>query len=702
MRSQAKLEASLEQMSTRLYPMADATADLRTTALHLRRFEKDLFLNIAKPKKVAEYKEKWLKTMAHARGDIAKLEKLSSQEDRKFLAEVSSAFSGYESVVLGIIPRLGASGEGGITEPAQGNHAIEPFKEGIRKVDTSLETLGGLVVGRVEKGRKELNEQTEANRKLGTTLFVVVALVGTILFAATSLSITRAVRNVVKMLEKVKEGDLSARNNDAASDEIGAIAQTLDSTIAEVESSRDRIRQSAVAMRRVLDSVDQAMLLVHADGTFGAERSRLFDEWFGAPDEGETIDFLGNRIDASLTDPISMGWDQLRDGFLPLEMLIDQMPKVAKSGEKDLSLRWQSLCDETGAFQGCLLLISDVTAEMEQRRARAVQSEVIALMQRHIDDPSGVEDFMHEAERLASELHSDQDLTAIKRRIHTLKGNSAIFGLEHLAELCHQIEDEILDAEQLNESHGPRIRDAVEKPFAQARLLLKGRGDGQLDVHLNELQEVVEGLVEDPDLKARLLAWKHEPLQRMFLPLSRDAIRVAERLGKPGLDVAVMDGGIRLPRPPWRTLFASLTHAVRNAIDHGIEEPDERASKGKCATGTVTLKSEMVNETLVITVKDDGRGIDWEKLRVKAQKLGHPHKSQNDLVEALFMDGVSTKDQVSDVSGRGVGMAALRAEVRRLKGNIQIKSELGRGTELRISVPTKRETGRGSIAPKAA
>jgi len=119
---------------------------------------------------------------------------------------------------------------------------------------------------------------------------------------------------------------------------------------------------------------------------------------------------------------------------------------------------------------------------------------------------------------------------------------------------------------------------------------------------------------------------------------------------------------------------------VRNAVDHGLESPDERIAAGKPEAGRLQLVARYTNDALVIEVVDDGRGIVWDRVREKAEAAGLPSATEHDLVKALFSDGVSTADEVSETSGRGVGLAAVDSVVRELGGEIAVQSELGKGT----------------------
>jgi chemotaxis protein histidine kinase CheA len=126
---------------------------------------------------------------------------------------------------------------------------------------------------------------------------------------------------------------------------------------------------------------------------------------------------------------------------------------------------------------------------------------------------------------------------------------------------------------------------------------------------------------------------------------------------------------------------------VRNALDHGIETPDERRGCGKSPTATLTLSTRLEGEELVIAFADDGRGVDWNEIKELARRRGLPHVAQADLEDALFSDGLSTKGTVSEYSGRGVGMAAVAAATRDLDGRVHVHSEPGGGTRVELRFP---------------
>jgi two-component system, chemotaxis family, sensor kinase CheA len=126
---------------------------------------------------------------------------------------------------------------------------------------------------------------------------------------------------------------------------------------------------------------------------------------------------------------------------------------------------------------------------------------------------------------------------------------------------------------------------------------------------------------------------------------------------------------------------------LRNAVDHGLEPPAERAAQGKPEHGRLELATRVDGEEFVIEVTDDGRGINWPKLGLRAQAAGLPYETRADLEAALFHDGVSTADEVTELSGRGVGLAAVKEAVLALNGRIAVQSHPHKGATFIFRFP---------------
>jgi two-component system chemotaxis sensor kinase CheA len=194
------------------------------------------------------------------------------------------------------------------------------------------------------------------------------------------------------------------------------------------------------------------------------------------------------------------------------------------------------------------------------------------------------------------------------------------------------------------------------------------------------------------DLQKAVMKIRMVPVEQLFRRFPRVVRDVAKSCGKE-VELAVSGQDTDLDKSILDALAEPLAHLVRNSVDHGIESPAERINAGKPAQGTVTLAAYHQGNQIVIEVSDDGRGIDRDKLVARAIErgiLGQAEAaalSEQDALDLVFHPGLSTADQVTSISGRGVGMDVVRSVVERMKGAISIRTSAGLGTTFFLKVP---------------
>jgi two-component system chemotaxis sensor kinase CheA len=192
------------------------------------------------------------------------------------------------------------------------------------------------------------------------------------------------------------------------------------------------------------------------------------------------------------------------------------------------------------------------------------------------------------------------------------------------------------------------------------------------------------------DLHDMSMGMRMVPLRGTCNKLVRLARDLAQRAGK-DVDCRVEGEMTELDRNMVELVADPLMHMVRNAIDHGIETPDERTAAGKPAAGRLTLSATQVNGQVVIDLRDDGRGLQRDRIlqRAEARGIVRPgdQLSDADVLDLIFAPGLSTADQVTDVSGRGVGMDVVRRNIQALHGRVDVQSAPGEGTTITLRVP---------------
>lgn len=193
-------------------------------------------------------------------------------------------------------------------------------------------------------------------------------------------------------------------------------------------------------------------------------------------------------------------------------------------------------------------------------------------------------------------------------------------------------------------------------------------------------------------LQGAVMRTRMQPVGKVFSRFPKLARDVARALDKE-VDLDLVGAETELDRNLVEALADPLIHLVRNAIDHGIEMPALREATGKPRAGRVRLSAQQQGDYVGIEIQDDGAGIDPERLRAKARDKGlidaeaAARLSAEECLNLIFMAGFSTRDEVSDISGRGVGMDVVQSRIRELGGQIQVHSELGRGSRFSLRVP---------------
>ena len=256
---------------------------------------------------------------------------------------------------------------------------------------------------------------------------------------------------------------------------------------------------------------------------------------------------------------------------------------------------------------------------------------------------------------------------------------------------CHVVEDAIAETSTPPTAAQRAAIVSLWSAFVvKMRVLTKDDGTTKIEADKNDYDRLLRDIASGAPRSAlvrELSSWTLEPTSRRLARFGEQAHNVAERLGKPDPIVTIEDNGIRLAPDRWAPFWTAFTHVIRNAVDHGIEAGDARLDLGKPERGTLTLRTFRTGGTFVVEVSDDGPGIDWAAVEERARSLGMAANNERELTEVIFADGVSTKHNVTQYSGRGVGLGASRAECEALGGRVSIETRRNVGTCFRFVFP---------------
>jgi two-component system, chemotaxis family, sensor kinase CheA len=540
----------------------------------------------------------------------------------------------------------------------------------------------------------------ELSRQILIAASATAALIAILLVGFTRVLVVRRLARLAAAAQHLERGEAASIDR-GADDEVGCLAHAISEMAQAVAEREARIQTQNKEMRLVLDNVAQGFITVGIDGLMSSERSAVVDRWFGAPEAGATFAaYLEPHVDGDYGWRFEMALEQLRENVLPVELVLDQAPKRIVGSGRIFDLAY-SVIARNGTVERMLVVISDVTAQVAHEQVERDQKELIALFERISADRSGVEEFLTEVAGLLGALRARPDPQKQRQLLHTLKGNCATYGLETYAGLVHGIESELVASKEgLTDQQCSALVTSWKEIIHRVNKLLGGTRRDSVEIERAELELLIERAQRDiPSLtlSRTLIDWGREPIQRRLDRLGRQAVGTARRLGKPAPRLEIDGHGIRLDPARWMSFWSAMVHVVRNAVDHGIEDAATRLELGKPEAGSITLAAHRDHGRLIICVGDDGKGIDWAKVKAKAASAGLPCDSREDLVEALFADGLSTREEVSETSGRGIGLAALRQVIANLGGHIDVQSTWGRGTRFEIafdesSLPTAVES----------
>lgn len=473
-----------------------------------------------------------------------------------------------------------------------------------------------------------------------------------------------------------------------------------------VQARTQTLHEKQRDMRLILDNIESGLLTIDLKGRLSSEHSRVVEQWFGAPPAGESMAHWMAARDARFAEWLDLGLESLRDGLLPTEVCMGQLPTQLQHAERTYAVSYQPIAapassddaevggTQTAGPEQLLVILSDITERLLAEARDRRQAELLSVMQHLTRDRSSVQDFLAESESLLGALREAavDDLVVVKRGLHTLKGNAGIFGLHSIAELCHELETRVEDLGAVPSSDAMRPLFAAWDELRQALHPILG-GDPSASIELAEkdhdaLLRAIRSRTDHDALESMVASLRLEPARRRLARLGQQITGLAARLGKGPIQVQLRDHGVLLDRGFFQPFWSALVHVLRNTVDHGIEDADSRRAAGKPETPTVLVSTSLQNNQLVMSVEDDGPGVNWARLAERARLMGlRVDDSPESLGELLFANGVSAKDSVNETSGRGVGMGAVREACRALGGAVQVFSRPQQGTRLEFIFP---------------
>lgn len=492
-----------------------------------------------------------------------------------------------------------------------------------------------------------------------------------------------------------------------------------------VEERTAALKQKNDDIANMLSNMHQGLFTIIEGGKIHPEYASYLEAIFETKDIADR-DFTellfknsklsSDAIDAATTAAESIvGEDSMMYDFNSHLLVKEITLQFPNAPDKLIELDWDPIIDENDVVSKLMVTVRDVTelkaleAEAEgQKQELMIIGEILAVDgDKFTEFVSGSEQFVEKCRALIAETKEKDPntLAELFRNMHTVKGNARTYGFKHITETVHEVEntyDRLRKEEELGWDPDALLTELHEAEQAIQRYrgifseklgkIAGGSGPSIDRERVHKLMDQISALGDTPlpenvvsivrDTYETLATIEAKPVADVIKDVVDSVQNLASELGKVKPEVEVLSGDVLIRSHAQNTLVNTFMHVMRNAVDHGIESPEERVAKGKSANGTISISTSESNDLVSFAIRDDGRGIALTKVFEKAKQLGvfpadAPRPSDEEIANLVFTSGFSTADEVSEISGRGVGMDAVRDFLNKAGGGIEIVLDEG-------------------------
>ncbi len=477
-------------------------------------------------------------------------------------------------------------------------------------------------------------------------------------------------------------------------------------------------------LKNILDSTQQGIFTVNELLTVNRGCSAECERIFGQNIEGCNLaELLMPYNDKERIDLLSsiLNKDFFSGDPLNKKVMLMLLPEELNIGQSIYSVRYNPLTfdfkvEVENAF---MIVLTDITEKKTIQKKMEDEKAIFKSVTRIISDVKSfsvcIRDYKSFYSRRLPEImdsaqasNTYDSLNEIFREVHTLKGNFSIFELPWIVDFLNDVEQSMVvmrdhytkvsitdikrmisgyDFESILNDSLNRLRDIIGSKW-----LL----DREFTIIDTEVLKAVEAQASQvsAELAEEIKKLRHTSIKELLSIYPDYVQRMSERLGKTVAPFRIeFNEDIYLDAEKYDAFIRSLVHVFRNMVDHGIETHEERASSEKDLDGRISCSIQKDNDYIQIVIKDDGRGVDLEAVKQAAAARGKligrqvSEVTDEDVLNLIFIDGVSTKVDTGGMSGRGVGLSAVKQQTELIGGNVRVISKPGQGTEFIFKVP---------------
>tara|TARA_R110000868_G_scaffold42681_16_gene144091 strand:+ start:4302 stop:6530 length:2229 start_codon:yes stop_codon:yes gene_type:complete len=546
------------------------------------------------------------------------------------------------------------------------------------------------------------NEESLRNVILVVSVCAVLAIIFSIIM---SLIIVSPLVKLKDACKEIGDGDFSTRAPIEAKDEVGRLAFSFNQMLNVIEEKDSNINS-------LLTALPFGLFYFDSSGAISAERSQSTSKIFKNFDQYKSIvDFFkAHQVKTEMTEKIV---GIIFKNQLPFESAVNLLPKriVITESEKQsqIELSFKKKLNSENQVEKVIVIAEDITKEVEALAKSQSLTEKVGRVSKASEDIESFREFLQAANQLytnidnaVQSLNESSKLVDLRRDLHSLKGLVEVYGFSTCSKQIHHIETLLSDsafAEKISEIKSQTVQSIATFKDHSNDIVTILAIDQSKELKLVDINKIstIKKLAEQskiPDLVKAVQSLNKFPLNKVLKKYISYTNQVVQSLGNKEAALFFNPNSDEITYEEARKLDSALVHIIRNSIDHGIEATQARESISKSRTGAVNISCTRAKGSLNFIIQDDGKGIDAELLAQKAIEKGLWNEEQlsrashDDKVNLIFASSFSTKEEVSELSGRGVGMDAVKDLIESLGGQIEVETSLGLGTNFKISIPT--------------
>ncbi len=497
-------------------------------------------------------------------------------------------------------------------------------------------------------------------------------------------------------------------------------SKKLKENFIELNASKERLRHYTRRITHILDNSNQSFLLFDRNMIINQEGSKESEKLFKKNIKGENVaqllfpdDIEKQELFESIVFDVSIEKEHIIQ-----DSLFSLLPSIIILNKRALKIEYKILKNKD-----FMLIITNATSQVKLEKKIKQEQEILEMVVAIVTDKNIFFDTKRDYEKFVNQKlklvnHSKEpiyNLNRLYRTIHTFKGTFLQLFMQKTVDYLHNVESLISNLIENKKTNNNDIinflkktnfESFIEKDIKTIKTMLEEtffNDENYISVNVKHakriknkiikyMQEGNSDIVILKDILNEMNILTSTRIINTLSHYSTMAYQLAQRLDKEIYEFEIEgDKEALLPNNDFKPFMKSLLHIFRNSVAHGVEDPETRLKNNKNEIGKITSNFKIQKNQLVITISDDGAGISTKKIKQKLSTKGINTNSlsNKEIYGYIFKNNFSTADEVSEISGRGYGMSAVKVELEKLNGTYEIKSELNVGTTFTFNIPIK-------------